>query len=195
MGTNKPVKITDAKSGLIRRLIDVSPSGKKLNIREYKAVTNQVTFELGAIAYYCREFYLSNPGRYDDYIPVTMLGASNDFYNFVIDSYHIFKKEDGVTLKAAWEMYKTYCDEAHVTFPFSQRVFKEELRNYFHDYKDRFNLEDGSRVRSYYIGFRTEKFEDNQDDKEDIVKIPGIDFSSRVSIFDKECANCFFSIC
>lgn len=191
MGTNKPVKITDAKSGLIRRLIDVSPSGKKLNIREYKAVTNQVTFELGAIAYYCREFYLSNPGRYDDYIPVTMLGASNDFYNFVIDSYHIFKKEDGVTLKAAWEMYKTYCDEAHVTFPFSQRVFKEELRNYFHDYKDRFNLEDGSRVRSYYIGFRTEKFEDNQDDKEDIVKIPGIDFSSRVSIFDKECANCF----
>ena len=27
MGTNKPVKITDAKSGLIRRLIDVTPSG------------------------------------------------------------------------------------------------------------------------------------------------------------------------
>lgn len=29
MGTNKPVRITDAKSGLIRRLIDVSPSGKQ----------------------------------------------------------------------------------------------------------------------------------------------------------------------
>ena len=29
MGTNKPVKITDGKSGLIRRLIDVSPSGNK----------------------------------------------------------------------------------------------------------------------------------------------------------------------
>lgn len=36
MGTNKPVKITDGKSGLIRRLIDVSPSGNKLNPREYK---------------------------------------------------------------------------------------------------------------------------------------------------------------
>ena len=33
MGTNKPVKITDAKSGLIRRLIDVSPSGNKLNTK------------------------------------------------------------------------------------------------------------------------------------------------------------------
>ena len=30
LGTNKPVKITDAKSGLIRRLIDVEPSGEKI---------------------------------------------------------------------------------------------------------------------------------------------------------------------
>ena len=57
-----------------------------------------------------------------------MLGASNDFYNFIIDSYHVFKKEDGTTLKASWEMYKTYCDEAKVTFPFSQRIFKEEIK-------------------------------------------------------------------
>ena len=151
MGTNKPVKITDAKSGLIRRLIDVSPSGNKLSPKEYKAVTKQIEFELGAIAYHCQEVYLENPGRYDDYIPVTMLGASNDFYNFIIDSYHVFKKEDGTTLKASWEMYKTYCDEAKVTFPFSQRIFKEELKNYFRDYKERFNLDDGTRVRSYYI--------------------------------------------
>lgn len=25
---------------------------------------------------------------YDDYIPIAMLGASNDFYNFIVDSYH-----------------------------------------------------------------------------------------------------------
>ena len=160
MGTNKPVKITDAKSGLIRRLIDVSPSGEKLSPKEYKATVKQVGFELGAIAYHCQEVYLNNPGQYDDYIPITMLGASNDFYNFVVDSYHIFKKEDGTTLKAAWAMYNTYCEEAKVGYPFSQRVFKEELKNYFHEYKERFNLSDGSRVRSYYSGFRTEKFED-----------------------------------
>ena len=158
MGTNKPVKITDAKSGLIRRLIDVTPSGNKLSVAEYKRVIKQVGFELGAIAYHCREVYLSNPGRYDDYIPTAMLGASNDFYNFVIDSYSVFKKEDGTTLKAAWEMYKTYCEDAKVPFPLSQRSFKEELKNYFRDYSDRFNLEDGSRVRSRYSGFRTDKF-------------------------------------
>jgi len=189
IGTNKPVKITDAKSGLIRRLIDVSPSGNKLSPKEYKTIMKQVSFELGAIAHHCLQVYLNDPGKYDDYIPVAMLGASNDFYNFVIDSYHIFKKEDGTTLKAAWEMYKTYCDEAKITFPFSKRIFKEELKNYFRDYKDRFNLDDGSRVRSYYSGFRTEKFEEKTVNKQE-EKVQLIRFDSKKSIFDKECANC-----
>lgn len=190
MGTNKPVKITDAKSGLIRRLIDVTPSGNKLSVAEYKRVIKQVGFELGAIAYHCQEVYLSNPGRYDDYIPTAMLGASNDFYNFVIDSYSVFKKEDGTTLKAAWEMYKTYCEDAKVPFPLSQRSFKEELKNYFRDYSDRFNLEDGSRVRSRYSGFRTDKFEEEKEESESDVQLATIDFNSTDSIFDKECANC-----
>lgn len=190
MGTNKPVKITDAKSGLIRRLIDVSPSGDKLSPKEYKTVMKQIEFELGAIAYHCQNVYLANPGMYDDYIPVAMLGASNDFYNFIIDSYPVFKKEDGTTLKASWEMYKTYCDEAKVPFPFSQRIFKEELKNYFRDYKERFNLDDGTRVRSYYVGFRTEKFEDQtiSEKKEPEQKL--IEFKAQPSVFDKECADC-----
>jgi len=190
MGTNKPVKITDAKSGLIRRLIDVSPSGNKLAPKEYKAVTKQIDFELGAIAYHCQEVYLSNPGKYDDYIPVTMLGASNDFYNFIIDSYHVFKREDGTTLKASWEMYKTYCDEAKVTFPFSQRIFKEELKNYFREYKERFNLDDGTRVRSYYSGFRTEKFEEPNDTEKHEPEHRQIEFLKQASVFDCECADC-----
>ena len=190
MGTNKPVKITDAKSGLIRRLIDVSPSGDKLSPKKYKTVMKQIEFELGAIAYHCQNVYLANPGMYDDYIPVAMLGASNDFYNFIIDSYHVFKKEDGTTLKASWEMYKTYCDEAKVPFPFSQRIFKEELKNYFRDYKERFNLDDGTRVRSYYIGFRTEKFEEQTISEKEEPEQKLIEFKAQPSVFDKECADC-----
>ena len=190
MGTNKPVKITDAKSGLIRRLIDVSPTGEKLNPKDYKAIVKQIDFELGAIAYHCQEVYLASPGEYDDYIPITMLGASNDFYNFIIDSYHVFKKEDGTTLKAAWEMYKTYCDEAKVGFPFSQRVFKEELKNYFHEYKERFNFDDGTRVRSYYVGFRTEKFDERKENKKEQEMKPLLQFDCTESIFDRECSGC-----
>lgn len=192
MGTNKPVKITDAKSGLIRRLIDISPSGNKLSTSEYRKIIKQIDFELGAIAYHCREVYLEDPNIYDDYIPVNMLGASNDFYNFVIESYHVFKKEDGTTAKAAWEMYKAYCDDAKVNYPYPFRAFKEELKNYFWDFNERFTLEDGSRVRSYYSGFRTDKFENNKKDKKEKKQKTHhpMEFEATESIFDIECANC-----
>lgn len=189
MGTNKPVKITDAKSGLIRRLIDVSPSGNKLNPKEYKQIIKQVEFELGAIAYHCQEVYLSDPGYYDDYIPITMMGASNDFYNFVLESFHVFNKEDGITLKTAWEMYKTYCDDARVPYLLSQKNFKEELKNYFKDFNDRLNLDDGSRVRSYYSGFRTEKFDTQLQPTKKKHTSNLIQFESTNSIFDSECCN------
>ena len=190
MGTNKPVRITDAKSGLIRRLIDVSPTGDKLDPKEYKTIMQQIEFELGAIASRCRDVYLADQGYYDNYIPIAMLGASNDFYNFIVDSYHVFKREDGTSLKAAWEMYKTYNEEAKVAYPLSQRAFKEELKNYFRDYSERFSLEDGSRVRSYYSGFRTEKFEEQTISEKPKETPRLIQFDATESIFDHECAAC-----
>ena len=191
MGTNKPVKITDAKSGLIRRLIDVSPSGEKLSLKEYRTATKQVSFELGAIACHCRDVYLEDPSYYDGYIPVTMLGASNDFYNFVMDSFYIFKRDDSTTMKAAWEMYKTYNEEAKVAYPLSQRAFKEELKNYFREYTEKVSAEDGSRLRSYYKGFRTEKFEDQIiSEPEEPKPVTMIQFDQTESIFDQECADC-----
>lgn len=195
MGTNKPVKITDGKSGLIRRLIDVSPSGNKLNPKEYDSVMSRIDSELGAIAQHCKDVYMSNKGAYDNYIPVSMMGASNDFYNFVLDSYFVFKKEDGVSLKQAWEMYKTYCEESRVSYPFAKRAFKEELKNYFREYKERFRGVDGDRVRSYYSGFRTEKFEDEERESIDMTLKEFddeniIEFGDFESAFDKECADC-----
>ena len=192
MGTNKPVKITDAKSGLMRRLIDVTPTGNKLPAREYTKIVKQISFELGAIACHCRDIYLEDPNFYDDYIPINMLGASNDFYNFVISAYHVFLKEDGTTLKIAWEMYKKYCEDAKVPYPLSRRSFKEELKNYFWNFDERFAVEDGSRIRSYYSGFRTDKFDNdiyNKKEEED-VKPNLIEFEDIDSIFDKECADC-----
>lgn len=191
MGTNKPVKITDAKSGLLRRLIDVSPSGNKLTQKEYKTLVKQIPFELGAIASHCKDVFLDDPSYYDSYVPITMLGASNDFYNFIVDAFHVFTKEDGTTLKAAWEMYKTYCDEAKITYPFSQRIFKEELKNYFKDYKERINLEDGSRLRSYYSGFKSDKFDTDifaKKRKKDSGS--AIQFETAPSVFDREYGEC-----
>lgn len=191
MGTNRPVKITDAKSGLIRRLIDVTPTGEKIPQKEYKIIVKQIEFELGAIACHCRDVYQSDPDFYDGYIPTSMLGASNDFYNFVMDSYFVFKKEDSTSLKAAWEMYKVYCDDAKVTYMLPQRAFKEELKNYFGEYKERYTADDGTRIRSFYSGFRADRFEE---DKKQEVEEKGpkswLEFSEQKSSFDILCADC-----
>ena len=190
MGTNKPVRITDAKSGLIRRLIDVSPTGKLVSPREYKTLMKNIEFELGAIAYHCLKVYESDPGVYDNYIPVSMIGASNDFYNFVLENYYKFKEDDETTLKAAWEMYKTYCEEARVLYPLSQKNFKEELKNYFENFEERSVLEDGTRVRSLYSGFKTdnfEKFKKNKNQEEDNSYI--LKLNCTKSNFDKDCAD------
>lgn len=158
MGTNKPVKITDAKSGIIRRLIDISPTGQKFPFEEYDKLRNQVKFELGGIAKKCLDVYLADPRRYDAYVPMRMMGASNDFYNFVLDSYTVFEREDGTSQKTAWEMYRTYCEEARVPYPLSLRTFKEELKSYFREYRERISTDDGGRIRNWYSGFRKEKF-------------------------------------
>ena len=202
MGTNKPVKITDGKSGILRRLIDVSPSGNKIPAREYKKLMKQVKFELGPIAYHCKEVFLSDPGRYDEYIPTSMMSQSNDFYNFMLDSYSIFKKEDGTTLKAAWEMYKNYVEEAKVPYSLSKMYFRSELMNYFREFHERFTNEAGDRLRSYYKGFLTGKFEDDETPtrveeavedgkKQEASPTPDwLKMEVQESIFDKECAGC-----
>lgn len=199
-GSNKYVKITDAKSGIIRRLIDVRPTGNKIPFTTYKRLFTAIDSELGHIAWHCKEVFEENPHYYDNYEPTVMMGESNDFYNFVLDSFTVFKQEDGTTLKAAWELYKRYCDDAKVPYSYSQRVFKDELKNYFKEFEERVRVNEDW-VRSYYSGFRTELFEKeltdaatarkrNDEEKETEKPIKLIDFAVRPSNFDILCADC-----
>lgn len=192
LGTNNPVRITNAKSGIVRRLIDVEPTGNKVPAKKYEELISQIDFELGAIAWYCRNVYENNKHAYDDYIPIRMLSASNDMYNFMEDSYYVFKKEDGVSLQVAWEMYKNFCTSTNVPYMSSRRVFKEELMNYFRDYKERVNTDSGERIRSYYSGFKTEKFEKKSDFGTSIPEKAKswVDFKVQHSVLDDICKDC-----
>nr|DAG29172.1 MAG TPA: DNA polymerase [Caudoviricetes sp.] len=192
MGTNKPVKISDARSGILRRLIDVEPTGEKLSGKEYRLAMKQIPFELGGIASHCRDIYLEDPDFYDDYVPVNMMGASNDFYNFVSDSYGIFSKENSTSLKIAYEMYKNYCEDAKVGYPYNKRLFKEELKAYFDTFEEKHTEDDGSIVRGWYEGFRIDKFDGSSDKQVAVQKEERapIDFLDQHSLFDDACSNC-----
>lgn len=158
VGTNTPVKITEAKSGIIRRLIDVRPSGKKVSPNRYKKLVKQIDFELGAIAWHCLEVYKSlGENYYDSYVPIEMISATNDFFNFVSYYYEDFASADQVTLNEAWAKYDEWCTFTG-TIKQKQQSFRTELLNYFREYKERAYI-NGVRVRSLYSSFIKEKFE------------------------------------
>lgn len=160
IGSNKPSTITDAKSGLIRRMIDVHTSGRKVALHDYRVLTNRIRFELGAIAYHCQEVFNSlGEGYYNDYIPRDMMGRTNPFYNFVQDSRYVFQKNDMTNLAQAWEMYKTWCSESNIEHRLPRHKFRDELRNYFKTFVERARLDDGTQPRNVYQGFILEKFE------------------------------------
>lgn len=154
IGTNKPVKITDSKSGIIRRLIDISPTGDKLDISEYQTLMTQIRDELGRIANHCLEVYRGlGKHYYDGYRPQEMMMNTNVVFNFVAENYLQFKEEDQVTLNMAYKMYKEYCAESNIPYPKSKHLFREELRDYFEDFQERVQ-QGGTRYRSLYSGFR-----------------------------------------
>lgn len=159
MGTNRPVKITDARSGIIRRLIDITPSGKRFSAKEYDRLINQIDFQLGAIAQHCLDVYKDlGKNYYRNYIPKDMIMKTDVFYNFVEANLDIFEKQEGMTLKQAYAMYKEYCDDALVEFKLPRHKFREELKTYFENFEEVGRI-DGRQVRSWYSGFRLEKME------------------------------------
>ena len=193
MGTNRPVKITDAKSGIIRRLIDVKPSGVKLEPSRYNELMRLIDFELGAIASHCLKVYREmGINYYDSYRPFDMIYQTDVFFNFVESSYLIFAKEDGVNLKRAYDMYKTYCDESLVDFKLPRHKFREELKNYFKDFYDITRV-NGKQIRSWYSGFLKEKFVNSFGYLESSPSPTSKmfeDFKEQPSIFDEICSSC-----
>jgi energy-coupling factor transporter ATP-binding protein EcfA2 len=158
MGTNKPVKISDAKSGIIRRLIDVHPSGSLLPVNRYLTLMQQIDFELGAIAHHCLEVYRAmGKNYYSAYRPLEMMSQTDMFFNFIEAYFDIFKEQDSTTLKQAWAMYKEYCTEAALEYKMTQPRLREELKNYFSEYHDRITV-DGTAHRSYFCGFTAQPY-------------------------------------
>ena len=187
VGTNRPVKITEAKSGLIRRLIDVHPSGRKVPFDRYSDLMSKIKFELGGIAHHCLSVYkMYGRSHYDGYIPRDMMSATNDFYDFVDIYYDEFAKTSQIALKDVWGLYKEYCNYANVAYPLSMRQVRVELKNYFRDFDEQAWVE-GQHLRNVYSGFLKNKFRSIVSDTPlEVAQNTWIELGDNESVFDHE---------
>lgn len=149
VGTNKPVKITDSKSGLYRRIVDIHPSGDTFDESEYNRLTKAVLFELGSIAQHCLNVYNGLGITYlTKYRPTDMMSRTNDVYNFV--EANRFVLENGITLKLAWKMFVDWCEESEIRIVLKQYQFRDALKDYYTEYHDQLMV-NGERHRSWYM--------------------------------------------
>lgn len=159
MASNKPVKITDAKAGMIRRLIDIRPTGNKVSYSDYCSLMEEIEYELGSIANHCLNVFNElGKSYYNPYRPVDMMYRTDPFFNFVEDNYLEFNSEEFWTAKAAYTVYKKYCNETNAKYVDAYYIFRESLKDYFSEYYDDYRASDGKHYRSVYVGFLSDKF-------------------------------------
>jgi len=189
MGTNSPVKISDSKSGIIRRLIDVHPTGAKLPVSHYFNLMSRVDFELGAIAHHCWQRYLEmGKNYYGSYRPTQMMFETDVFFNFVEEHIDVFKEQDGTTLMSAYAMYKLWHKDSG--YPdariLPKHKFRTELSSYFLEFRDQAHI-DGKHVRNWYSGFDMTKFKFKSTVEE--TNAVSLVMDEDVSLLDKEWAE------
>lgn len=191
MASNNPVKITDANSGIPRRLLDVSPSGRRLPINEYTSVMDGVYQELGVIAKHCIDVYRSlGPNYYRNYRSKTMISETNPVFNFVTEMYSEWGRDDKVTLAKAYSDYKDYVIETGIQYQMPRYRFKTELGRYFREFHERVMI-DGVHYRSLFVGFQSDKFENREYTPSPVKGDIWLDLKSGMpSVFDEHFAEC-----
>jgi hypothetical protein len=148
LGSNQPVKISDSRSGLLRRLIDIHPTGVTFTKDQYDSLMNRINFELGAIAAHCLDVYRAmGPNYYNSYQPRAMQYKTDVFFNFVEAYFVEFQRRESVTLKQAYHWYKEFCLDTGIEKPLPQYKVRDELENYF-DHND----------RDVFSGFNAERY-------------------------------------
>ena len=190
MASNMPVEITDAKSGLTRRIIDVEPTGQKVPIDEYVQLTEQIKFELGGIAKHCLELYSKNKHFFDKYRPEKQIAKTYRFYDFIEFAERDFMEQPFISLDYAWQKYKKYVELSDMKYSFDRLRFKNELMEFFREFYPRKRI-DGKDYRNLYIGFISDRLSSHKvvEINNDIPTWLKFDVFEE-SPFDKMCFDC-----
>lgn len=132
--SNDTIQLTPGK-GMSRRLVDIRPTGITLPPDEYDECLEHLKFEKQGIAWHCLQVYHKlGKNFYNHYRPEDMVRMTSPFQNFVADNY--LQLRDGITLVAAYDIYKRYAEESNFKTVLTRYRFRDSLRMYFKKYSD-----------------------------------------------------------
>ena len=140
MAANEPPQITDRNAGSVRRMIDIQPTGNLIPTDEYFDLMAAMKLEAGAIAWRCKQVYLSNPRYYRNYKPTVFMSLTDPMYNFIIENLHELKTVKEAKVKDWYMLYKQWCESYGFEAP-KRTVFKQQFSPYWEKQKlnpDRF---------------------------------------------------------
>ena len=158
IATNYPVAMSDAKTGLKRRVVIAKSTGNKIEYSQFQKLMKQVKNEYGSIAYHCLEVYKSlGKNYYDDWVPDEMFEFSNAIYSWIQEDWKFNLSKlypDGINLNNAWSYYKKYCEDAEIK-PGTKNDFKIDMIEYFVT-KENYH-HDGKKDRYFFVCLKEPK--------------------------------------
>lgn len=164
--TNKEVMLEDSQDGLIRRLLDVIPTGNLVPRVRYDQLVRGIDTELGGIAYSCLKVYQEmGHSYYDKYQPTALIRKSSSVYDFIGEYFNEFVEREYILAGDAMDWYRAYSEKRALKQPLSFTAFKKELETYFDEFHLRKKI-DGKNLRSVYMGFKIDRFMDEIDEPE-----------------------------
>lgn len=166
MASNDHLDINSSRSGLMRRIILIKPSGRTLPRAEYDELRHRITFEYGAIAYHCLEvFETLGESYYDDLRDKRLLDGSNETYKFLKEIYFEIVNEPYVTINTLWLKFRQWLEQNNTTQVLHRKIdFENDVVNYFEHCSDRkygtYKVLEG--FKSYMFEFNTYETEDEK---------------------------------
>ena len=185
IATNYPVAMSDAKTGLKRRVVIAKSTGNKIEYSQFQKLMKQVKNEYGSIAYHCLEVYKSlGKNYYDDWVPDEMFEFSNAIYSWIQEDWKFNLSKlypDGINLNNAWSYYKKYCEDAEIK-PGTKNDFKIDMIEYFVT-KENYH-HDGKKDRYFFVCLKEPK-QVIHDDSLSVGDEYWLDLKKQKSILDK----------
>ena len=146
--SNQRYKVRNIDSGITRRAVVVTPSGRTINGTLYKRLLKQVKFELPHIAQRAIDtFNDKGTTHYEDYVDYDMIEATDHFYSFVREN--ALGLGDVCSLKQAAEFYKIYLEDIGYSITGYKKKIKNELRRYYNKFYDAKKV-DGVSLKNVY---------------------------------------------